>query len=170
MKKFFKITGIINFLLIIILAFIFLKARESNGYLYLRKAPIVIFFVNLFSFTIISTIMLNIFIRKKLNNMIIESNNIIFKIAKYVITLITILILTFGLFIEFFIFAFSGGGSTEYTMKINDRKIIAVYDSFYYGTDPQFYYSINPFYMTPANISDNEYNKLRNKFKEAYIY
>lgn len=170
MRKFFKIIGIINFLLIVILAFIFLKARESNGYLCIRKAPIVIFFVNLFSFTIISTITLNVSIRKKLNYMINESNNIIFKIAKYVINLTTILILTFGLFIEFFIFAFGGGSSTEYTMKINDRKIVAVYDSFYYGTDPYFYYSVNPFYMTPANISDNEYNELRNKFKEAYIY
>ncbi|WP_338609580.1 hypothetical protein QJR32_07275 [Clostridium baratii] len=170
MKKFFKIIGIINFFLIVILAFIFLKARESNGYLFIRKAPIVIFFVNLFSFTIISTITLNISIRKKLNYMIIESNKIIFKMAKYVIILTTILVLTFGLFIEFFIFAFSGGGSTEYTMKINNRKIIAIYDSFFYGTDPQFYYSVNPFYMTPANISDNEYNELCNKFKEAYRY
>ena len=170
MKKFFKVIGIINFLFIVILAIIFLKAKESNGYLSLRKAPIVIFFINLFSFTIISTIILNIDIRKKLNYKIIESNKIIFKIAKNITILITILILTFGLWIEFVIFAFSGGGSTEYTMKINDRKVIAVYDSFYYGTDPQFYYSVNPFYMTHANISDNEYNELRDKFKSADKY
>ena len=165
MNKIFMRIGIINFSIISILLFIFLILQKPGTVT--RNTPMVIFFINLFSFTIISIVILNTYIRKKLNYKINKSNNIIFKAIKLVSILTTILILILTLGIEFIIFAF-GVSSSEYTMNINNKLIIGRYESF--SDDPEFYYPINLFFMKPANLSSNEYIELRNKFDEVYNY
>lgn len=167
MNKFLKVIGLINFLFILILLIIFLKAKESGGELVIRNTPMVIFFINVFSLTIISIVILNIYIRKNLNYKIDKSKNIILKVIKWIGILITNLILILGLGIEFFIFTF-GGSSNEYIMNINNTLIIGSYESF--SDDPEFYYPVNFFFMKRANLSSNEYSEICHKFNELDNY